>query len=225
MIKLADLAYSEDDLTQDAIHFLETAVYEPSYVESVKEFIDDDLADFTTYYNDENYAFCSVYSDEFQKGYVTDGDNVAPRADFKRLTAYIDNVFRPFDVDEEDVERYVFALDAEFRKNAFCSHMEPYFVGTDAVVATVITGYARNPLFSIYSMVREWAMALHFKYMYPEAMRKFGYRYQMIKANFTGEERLKRLIHYRDKYKLTMQNVGTLRAIHSSVFAYVYYII
>ena len=222
MIKLADLAYSEDDLTQDAIHFLETAVYEPSYVESVKEFIGDDLADFTTYYNDENYAFCSVYSDEFQKGYVTEGDNVAPRADFKRLTAYIDNVFRPFDVDEEDVERYVFALDAEFRKNAFCSHMEPYFVGTDAVVATVITGYARNPLFSIYSMVREWAMALHFKYMYPEAMRKFGYRYQMIKANFTGEERLKRLIHYRDKYKLTMQNVGTLRAIHSSVFAYVY---
>jgi hypothetical protein len=65
-------------------------------------------------------------------------------------------------------------------------------------------------------------MALHFKYMYPEAMRKFGYRYQMIKTNYTGEERLKRLIHYRDKYKLTMQNVGTLRAIHSSVFAYVY---
>lgn len=222
MIKFADLAYSEDDLTQDAIHFLETAVYEPCYVDKVKEFVDDDLADFTAYYNDENYAFCNVYSDEFQKGYVTDGDNVVPRADFKRLTAYIDNVFRPFDVDEDDVERYIFSLDAEFRKNAFCSHMEPYFVGTDAVVATVITGYARNPLFSIYSMVREWAMALHFKYMYPEAMRKFGYRYQVIKANYTGEERLKRLIHYRDKYRLTMQNIGTLRAIHSSVFAYVY---
>lgn len=222
MVKFADLTYSEDELTQDAIHFLETAVYEPSYVEKVKEFIDDDLADFTEYYNDDSYAFCNVYSDEFQKGYVTDDDNVSPRADFKRLNAYIGSVFRPFAVDEEDVERYVFALDAEFRKNAFCSHMEPYFVGTDAVVATVITGYARNPLFSIYSMVREWAMALHFKYMYPEAMRKFGYRYQMIKANYSGEERLKMLIHYRDKYKLTMQNIGTLRAIHSSVFAYVY---
>ena len=222
MIKFADLTYSEEELAKDAVHFLETAVYEPSYAENVKEFIADDLEDFTDYYNNEDYAFCNIYADEFQKGYVTEGDSVSPRADFKRLTAYIENVFCPFDVDEDDIERYVFALDAEFRKNAFCSHMEPYFVGTDAVVATVITGYARNPLFSIYSMVREWAMALHFKYMYPEAMRKFGYRYQVIKSEFSGEERLRRLIHYRDKYKLTLQNIGTLRAIHSSVFAYVY---
>ena len=222
MIKFADLTYSEEELAKDAVHFLETAVYEPAYAENVKEFIASDLEDFINYYNDEDYAFCNIYADEFQKGYVTEGDSVSPRADFKRLTAYMENVFRPFDVDEDDIERYVFALDAEFRKNAFCSHMEPYFVGTDAVVATVITGYARNPLFSIYSMVREWAMALHFKYMYPEAMRKFGYRYQVIKSEFSGEERLRRLIHYRDKYKLTLQNIGTLRAIHSSVFAYVY---
>lgn len=222
MIKFADLTYSDKELTQDAIHFLETAIYEPGYVEKVKEFVAADLGDFTQFYNDEEYVFCNIYTDEFQKGYVTEGDSVMPRADFRHLTATIENLFQPFDVDDEDIERYVFTLDAEFRKNAYCSHMEPYFVGEDAVITTAMIGYARNPLFSIYSMVREWAMAMHFKYMYPEAMRKFGYRYQLIKNNFSGEERLKRLIDYRDKYKLTLQNAGTLRAIHSSVFAYVY---
>lgn len=222
MVKLADLTYSEEDLTNDAIHYLETAVYEPCYADKVKDFIADDLADFKQYYDDDNYVFCNVYSDEFQKGYVTDGDNVAPRADFKRLLLLIEPLFQAFDVDEEDIERYVFSLEAEFRKNAFCSHMEPYFVKTEAVIATVMTGYARNPLFSIYSMVREWAMALHFKYMYPDAMRKFGYRFQQIKTEYSGEERLRQLVAYREKYKLTLQNAGVLRAIHSSVFAYVY---
>lgn len=222
MIKFADLTYSEEELTQDALHFLETAVYEPGYVDKVKEFVAEDLEDFTQFYNDDEYIFCNIYSDEFQKGYVTDGDSVMPRADFRHLTSTIEDLFQSFNVDDEEIERYVFALDTEFRKNAYCSHMEPYFVGTDAVVATIMVGYARNPLFSIYSMIREWAMALHFKYMYPEAMRKFGYRYQLIKNNFSGEERLKRLINYRDKYKLTLQHTGTLRAIHSSVFAYVY---
>ncbi|MBQ9034826.1 MAG: hypothetical protein IJ099_02545 [Alphaproteobacteria bacterium] len=222
MIKFADLTYSEEELTQDAIHFLETAVYEPGYVDKVKEFVDDDLADFTLFFNDDKNVFCNIYSDEYQKGYVTDGNNVVPRADFRYLSATVEDLFRPYDVDDEEIERYVFALDTEFRKNAYCSHMEPFFVGEDAVIATVMIGYARNPLFSIYSMVREWAMAMHFKYMYPEAMRKFGYRYQLIKNNFSGEERLRRLITYRDKYKLTLQNIGSLRAIHSSVFAYVY---
>ncbi len=221
-MRLADLTYTEEDLAQDAIHYFETAVYEPSYAENMKKFIADDLEDFTDYYNDSEYAFCNIYADEFQKGYVDDGETVSPRADFKRLTALMNKIFAPFAVDEDEIERYIFALDAEFRKNAYCSHMEPYFVGTDAVISTVVTGYARNPLFSIYSMVREWCMALHFKYMHPELMRKFGYRYQLIRSKYTGEERLKRLVGYRERYKLTMQNVGTLRAVHSSVFAYVY---
>ena len=221
-MKFADLTYSDEELTQDAIHFLETAIYAPGYVDKVKEFVAADLDDFIQFYNDDEYVFCNIYSDEYQKGYVTEGDNVVPRADFRHLTATIETLFRPFDVDDDDIERYVFALDTEFRKNAYCSHMEPYFVGEDAVIATSMTGYARNPLFSIYSMVREWAMAMHFKYMYPEAMRKFGYRYQIIKNKYSGEERLRRLIDYRDKYKLTLQNAGTFRAIHSSVFAYVY---
>jgi hypothetical protein len=95
-------------------------------------------------------------------------------------------------------------------------------LGYDAVVATVITGYSRDPIFSIYSMVREWAMALHFKRMYPQQMRKFGFRYQSIRENYKGEERLKMMLAFRDKYKLTLQNIGALRAVHSSVFAYTY---
>lgn len=222
MIHLADLTYSETELEEDAINYFKTAIYMPSYVSKVKEFIAEDLQDFTEYYNDDEYTFCNLYSDEFQQGYVDDGNTVAPRTDFNKIITYLTPAFKPYDVDDEELERYVFALEAEFRKNAFCTHMEPYFVELDAVIATSITGYARNPLFSIYSMVREWCMAMHFKYMYPELMRKFGYRYQNIRTQWTGEERLRRLIHYRDKYKLTFQNIGALRAIHSSVFAYVY---
>jgi len=120
------------------------------------------------------------------------------------------------------VENYAMYLVAEFRKNAFFSHMEPYFLGYDAVVATVISGYSRNPVFSIYSMVREWAMALHLKKMYPQLMRKFGYNYQSIREKYSGDERLRRLIDYRDKYKLTIRNINALRSVHSSVFAYTY---
>lgn len=222
MIRFADLTYSDAELEQDAINYLKTAIYEPSYAAKVKEFVADDMNDFTQYYNDDAYTICNLFADEYQLGYVDDGDNVVPRADFNKIMAQINRAFRPYDVDDDEIERYVFALEAEFRKNAFCSHMEPYFVETDAVISTVMIGYARNPLFSIYSMVREWCMAMHFKFMYPELMRKFGYRYQVIRTHWTGEERLKRLIHYRDKYKLTFQNIGALRAVHSSVFAYVY---
>ncbi len=222
MVRLADLTYSEEELEQDAVNYFKTAVYEPVYAARVKDFIAADLADFTDYYNDEQYKFCNLYADEFQQGYVDDGNTVAPRADYNKMMSSLAPVFQTYDVDDEDLERYLFALEAEFRKNAFCSHMEPYFVQDEAVIATVMTGYARNPLFSIYSMVREWCMALHFKFMYPELMRKFGYRYQIIRTQWTGEERLRRLIRYRDKYKLTFQNIGALRAIHSSVFAYVY---
>ena len=222
MVRLADLTYSEEELEQDAVNYFKTAVYEPVYAARVKDFIAADLADFTDYYNDEQYKFCNLYADEFQQGYVDDGNTVAPRADYNKMMSSLAPVFQTYDVDDEDLERYLFALEAEFRKNAFCSHMEPYFVQDEAVIATVMTGYARNPLFSIYSMVREWCMALHFKFMYPELMRKFGYRYQIIRTQWTGEERLRRLIRYRDKYKLTFQNIGALRAIHSSVFAYIY---
>ena len=222
MVRLADLTYSEEELEQDAVNYFKTAVYEPAYADKVKDFIAADLADFTNYYHDDEYAFCNLYADEFQQGYVDDGNTVAPRADYNKMMASLLPAFQSFDVDDEELEHYLFALEAEFRKNAFCSHMEPYFVQDEAVIATVMAGYARNPLFSIYSMVREWCMALHLKFMYPELMRKFGYRYQIIRTQWTGEERLRRLISYRDKYKLTFQNIGALRAIHSSVFAYVY---
>lgn len=222
MVRLDELTYSEEQLTQDAIHYFETAVYEPSYAKKVKDFLAEDAVLFKNYFDDEEYAFCNIYADEFQKGYVDDGMTVAPQADFDRLKMYMSRVFSRFDVDEDEIEKYIYAIEAEFRKNAFCSHMEPYFVGTDAVVATIVGGYARNPLFSIYSLVREWCMALHMKKMYPDLMRKFGYRYQLIRTQFSGEERLKRLIDYRDKYRLTFQNIGAFRALHSSVFAYVY---
>ena len=127
-----------------------------------------------------------------------------------------------YDVPEDEIEHYAFMLDAEFRKNAFCSHMEPYFAEMDAVFATVMVGYSRNPLFSIYSMAREWCMAMHLKKMHPEMFRRFGYRYQCINYQFTGEERLRRLVDFKDKYQHTFKNIGILRAIHSSVFAYAY---
>lgn len=222
MIRFEDLTYSDEQLEQDAIHYFETAVYEPSYAKKVKDFLEDDLISFKNYFDDEEYAFCQIYADEFQQGYVDDGVTVAPQADFDRLKMHFSRVFSRFDVDDDEIEQYIYAIEAEFRKNAFCSHMEPYFVGTDAVVATIVGGYSRNPLFSIYSLVREWCMALHMKKMYPELMRKFGYRYQLVRTRFSGEERLKKLIEYRDKYRLTFQNIGAFRALHSSVFAYVY---
>ena len=222
MIHFADLTYSDEELEQDAINYFKTAVYLPSYVDKVKEFIAADLNDFSLYYNDDDYIFCHAYYDEFQDGFINDGDNIGPRTDFKRLKAYIGKQVADFGIEDEDLEGYIYSLETEFRKNAFCTHMEPYFIGSDKVVATALTGYSRNPIFSIYSMVREWCMALHLKFMHPEIMRRFGYRYQYIKKKYSGEERLRRLIEFREKYRLVFQNVGTLRAIHSSVFAYTY---
>ena len=56
MVRLADLTYSEEELEQDAVNYFKTAVYEPVYAARVKDFIAADLADFTNYYNDEEYA-------------------------------------------------------------------------------------------------------------------------------------------------------------------------
>lgn len=222
MRRFANLTYTRDDLEQDAIHYLKTQVYEPVYVNQVKEFMAEDLDDFKSYYDDDEYAFHNVYYDEYVYDYQEERDVMVPKVDFKSLTADLEDDFARLDMSDDEIERYTLMLENEFRKNAFCSHMEPYFLGYDAVVATVITGYSRDPIFSIYSMVREWAMALHFKKMYPQQMRKFGYRYQEIRENLKGEERLKMMLDFRDKYKLTLQNIGMLRAVHSSIFAYVY---
>lgn len=222
MRRFANLTYTRDDLEQDAVHYLKTQVYEPVYVNQVKEFMAEDLDDFKSYYDDDEYAFHNVYYDEYVYDYQEERDVMVPKVDFKSLTTDLEDDFARLDMSDDEIERYTLMLENEFRKNAFCSHMEPYFLGYDAVVATVITGYSRDPIFSIYSMVREWAMALHFKRMYPQQMRKFGYRYQEIRENLKGEERLKMMLNFRDKYKLTLQNIGMLRAVHSSIFAYVY---
>ncbi len=222
MRRFANLTYTRDDLEQDAVHYLKTQVYEPVYVNQVKEFMAEDLDDFKSYYDDDEYAFHNVYYDEYVYDYQEERDVMVPKVDFKSLTADLEDDFARLDMSDDEIERYTLMLENEFRKNAFCSHMEPYFLGYDAVVATVITGYSRDPIFSIYSMVREWAMALHFKRMYPQQMRKFGYRYQEIRENLKGEERLKMMLNFRDKYKFTLQNIGMLRAVHSSIFAYVY---
>lgn len=222
MKRFANLIYTRDDLEQDAIHYLKTQVYEPTYVNQVKEFVSEDLDDFKSYFDDDEYAFHNVYYDEYVLDYQEERDVMVPKIDFKRLTEDLEDDFTRLDMSDDEIERYTLMLENEFRKNAFCSHMEPYFLGYDAVVATVITGYSRDPVFSIYSMVREWAMALHFKRMYPQQMRKFGYRYQSIRENLKGEERLKKMLNFRDKYKLTLQNIGLLRAVHSSIFSYTY---
>ena len=221
MLRFEDLTYSDAELEKDAIHYLETQIYAPSYIEKVKKFIHDDLIDFKHFYDDADHAFCNIYYDEYVNGYKSD-DDVMPKIDFRHLIKDIEKNFSRLDVDEDEIENYTFFLDAEFRKNAYCSHMEPYFVGYTDVVATVITGYSRNPIFSIYAMVREWGMALHLKKMYPTLMKKFGYQLQKIRMENTGEERLRKLVDYREKYKHTFQNIGILRAIHSSVFAYAY---
>ena len=222
MLRFADLKYSSKELENDAIHYLKTQVYEPAFVAEVKEFIYDDLCDFKAYYDDNEYAFQSIYYDEYVTEYVDNGDTVVPQVDFKQLAKDLEADFSSLDMSDEEVEQYIFMLENEFRKNAFCSHMEPYFLGYDGVVATVVTGYSRDPLFSIYSMVREWGMALDFKKMYPEQMRKFGYRYQYIRQKLSGDERLKKMIDFRDKYKITLKSIGMLRAVHSSLFSYTY---
>ncbi len=222
MLRFADLKYSLEELENDAIHYLKTQVYKPAFAAEVKEFMYDDLCDFKSCYDDNEYAFQSIYYDEYVTEYTDNGETVVPQVNFKQLARDLEADFNSWNMTDEEVERYIFMLESEFRKNAYCSHMEPYFLGYDGVVATVITGYSRDPLFSIYSMVREWGMALDFKKMYPEQMRKFGFRYQYIRENFSGDERLKQLIDFRDKYKITLKTIGILRAVHSSLFAYAY---
>ena len=221
-LRFADLTYSDKELEQDAIRYLKEQVYEPSYADKVKAFVAEDVADFKQNFDDEENIFLNLFYDEYRSGYVPVDDNKISNTNFQKLTGTLDKVMQRYDVPEDEIEHYAFMLDAEFRKNAFCSHMEPYFAEMDAVFATVMVGYSRNPLFSIYSMAREWCMAMHLKKMHPEMFRRFGYRYQCINYQFTGEERLRRLVDFKDKYQHTFKNIGILRAIHSSVFAYAY---
>lgn len=221
-LRFADLTYSDKELEQDAIRYLKDQVYEPSYADKVKAFVAEDVADFKQNFDDEENIFLNLFYDEYRSGYVPVDDNKISNTNFQKLTGTLDKVMQRYDVPEDEIEHYAFMLDAEFRKNAFCSHMEPYFAEIDAVFATVMVGYSRNPLFSIYSMAREWCMAMHLKKMHPEMFRRFGYRYQCINYQFTGEERLRHLVDFKDKYQHTFKNIGILRAIHSSVFAYAY---
>lgn len=222
MLRFADLTYSDEELEQDAVHYLETQVYEPSYAEKVKEFVAADVADFKRYYDDTDYLFLNIFYDEYRLPQTTPDNDKVPNTDLPRLTSFLEKKMARLDVSDEEAEHYALMLDAEFKKNAYCSHMEPYFAGYDSITAAVLVGYSRNPLFSVYSMAREWCMALHLKNMHPMLVRKFGYRYQEIQFNYTGEEKLRRLVDFRDKYKHTFKNIGILRAIHSSVFAYAY---
>ena len=222
MIHFADLAYSEEDMEQDAIHYLKTQIYEPSYADKVKDFLQDDTADFKRFYDDAEYGFYSIYYDEYVNDYYEKDDLVIPQFDFHRLSKELEDDFGMLGMEDEDVEKYVLISEAEFRKNAYRSHLEPYFIGTDAVAVLAVNGYTRNPLCSIYSVVREWEMAMHLKKMYPVLMRRFGYLYQEIRDNYSGEERLKKLLDFKSKYKLTIDNVSMIRTVHSSIFSYMY---
>ncbi len=221
-LRLSDLTYSNEELEQDAIRYLVEQRYEPAYAGKVKEFVEEDAADFKQFYDDDEYVFLNLFYDDFFSDYEPMEDRLISRTNIYKLTTVFDKAMKHFGVDDEDIDRYALTLDAEFKKNAMCSHMEPYFVGHSAVAATVFVGYSRNPLFSIYSMAREWCMALHLKYMSPQLIRKFGYRYQQIAYETSGDERLKKLIDFKDRYKHLLKNYGIIRSIHSSVFAYAY---
>lgn len=222
MIRFADLTYTKKELEEDAIHYLETQVYEPCYAHLVKDFLQDDLESFKKIYDDAEYGFYSIYYDEYINGYMDDGNDVVPKFDFNRLALELEDEFSSLGMDDDEIERFIINAENEFRKNAYCSHMDPYFVGLDAVATIVVNGYTRNPTNSIYAIVREWCMALHLKKLYPILTRRFGYQYQLIRDNYTGEERIKKMVQFRDKYKLTLENVAVMRAVHSSIFAYSY---
>ncbi|MBR1398668.1 MAG: hypothetical protein IJ564_00620 [Alphaproteobacteria bacterium] len=221
-MRFSELEYSDADLTQDSIHFLKTQVYEPSFMQKVKNFIADDLRDFKRFYDDTEYLYLHIYYDEYVKDYKEENGRKEPLADMDQLGDFLQRRLERFGVDEDDVEEYARSLDSEFKKNAMCTHMEPFFVGEDAVIATVVAGYSQNPMYSVCDMAREWCMAMHFKNMYPVQVRKFGSRYQEIKKNYSGEERLKMLVDFRDKYHRVFKNIGLLRAVHASVFSYAY---
>jgi hypothetical protein len=221
-MRLSDLTYSDEDLEKDALHFFKTQVYEPEYVHQVKEFIADDLRDFKQNYDNFEYVFLNIFYDEYQNGYVEIDGKKSPNIDKEALQEFLSRRLKRFSIDEEEIERYSAQLITEFEKNALCTHMEPYFVDEDAVIATVMAGYSEEPLYSIYDLAREWCMAMHLKFMYPSQVRKFGSRYQKIMREYKGDERLRRLIDFRDKYHRIFKNIGLLRALHASVFSYAY---
>lgn len=218
----ADLSYSDKQLEEDAIHFFKTQVYEPSFMQKVKTYIADDLRDFKRFYDDSEYLYLHIYYDEYISGYKENEGYNEPILDQDELNDFLQRRMARFDVSDSDIETYAQTLDSEFKKNACCTHMEPYFVGEEAVIATVMAGYSQNPLHTIYDTAREWCMAMHFKNMYPSLVKKFGNRYQEIKKNYSGDECLKKLIDFRDKYQHVFKNMGLLRAVHASVFSYAY---
>lgn len=221
-MRFAELTYTKQEVEEDAIHYLTTQLYAPVYASKVKQFIKDDMADFKDYYDNNQYVFQQLYYDEYVTGYEENDDEPLPIFDFAKLHEDLADDFQYFGMDDEQISHYLRMLEVEFRKNAYFSHTEPYFLGEESVMAATVAGYARNPITSVYSMVREWAMALHLKKLHPQQMRKFGYVYQSIREQFKGEERLRRLVEFRDKYKITIQTIGLLRTIHSSIFAYSY---
>ncbi len=221
-MRLSDLTYSDEDLEKDALHFFRTQVYEPEYVHSVKEFVADDLRDFKNSYDNFEYVFFNIYYDEYQDGYIdTDGKRI-PKIASGALSDFLAKRLKRFAIEEDEIERYTSSLINEFERNSFCTHMEPYFVGEEAVIATVMSGYSEEPLYSVYDLAREWCMAMHLKFMYPSQVKKFGSRYQQIQREYKGEERLRKLIDFKDKYHRIFKNIGLLRALHASVFSYAY---
>lgn len=222
MKRFADLVYTDEELEQDAIHYLTTQVYEPAYVEQVKDFIQSDAEDFKLYFDDEDYVFYNLYNDEYVSDYEDNGETVEPIVDYEKLAADLSRDLSRFDMSDDEIDHYSEMLEEEFKKNAYCSHMEPYFLGYDQVVTTVVAGYSRDAFFSLYSMVREWAMALHYKKLNPEQMKAYGFEYQTIREEFKGRERLQKLTEFRDRNKDLLQNIGAWRAVHSSVFAYMF---
>lgn len=221
-MRLSELTYSDEDLEKDSLHFFKTQVYEPEYVHKVKEFIADDLRDFKHDYDNSEYVFLNIYYDEFQNGYIEENGKNLPKIDDYLLETFLSKRLKRFNIDEEEIENYTNSLITEFNKNSFLTHMEPYFVNEDAVIATVMAGYSQEPLYTVYDLAREWCMAMHLKFMYPTQVRKFGSRYQQIQKEFSGEERLRRLVDFRDKYHRIFKNIGLLRALHASVFSYAY---
>lgn len=216
------LQYTKEDVENDAINFFRTQLYLPSYIAALKDFLEDDLIDFKDYYDDQQYIFQYLYYDEYITGYEEKDDKVLPCVNYQKLKHFLENTFAPLQIEDDEVKNYIASMENEFNKNSFLSHMEPYFIDYDGVASTVVAGYSQDPLCSAYSIIRECAMALHLKKLQPELMRKFGYRYQCINENYDGEERLKKMHEYRQKYRLTFKNVGAFRAVHSSVFAYTY---
>ena len=87
------------------------------------------VAFFKRNFDDEENIFLNLFYDEYRSGYVPIDDSKISNTNFQKLTATLDSVMQRYDVPDDDIEHYAFMLDAEFRKNAFCSHMEPYWIG------------------------------------------------------------------------------------------------